>query len=85
MDCSVVFESKPGVSRKLESVAIRSDEAIAFGGSFLWIKLGGLAHDLDEGDRIPVTLHFLNGFKVTILVPVEPAPVGRDRHWLRLL
>ena len=69
--CSFVFETRPGSSRDLESIAIRADQTVRFDGGFLWIKLSGLYLELDEGDRIPVTLHFLGGNDITILVPVE--------------
>ncbi len=83
--CSFVFESRPGLWQDLESIAIRADQTVRFDDGFLWIKLSGLFLELEEGDRIPVTLHFLGGADITILVPVENGPAVPDRFDLRLL
>ena len=82
--CSFVFESRPDSWRDLESIAIRADQTVRFDDGFLWIKLSGLFLKLEEGDRIPVTLHFLGGAKITILVPVENGPVMPDRGRVRI-
>ena len=79
-DYSFVFEPEPGVLKSLKSIVLHANQTINFEGVNMWIEFFNLSQDLVEGNRMTVTLHFLNGISATILVPVRRTPVGKDHH-----
>jgi periplasmic copper chaperone A len=70
-----VMEMKP-----VELIPLEPFEEIEFMPGGFHVLLIGLKQDLEEGDKIELTVHFLNHSDVNVTVHVQENPVHEDEH-----
>ncbi len=62
--------------RMLTSVPVPAGKSIAFSPGGRHIMLQGLAHPLQVGERVPITLQFADGIKLHVTAVVRPLSAG---------
>ena len=62
--------------RMLASVSVAPGKSIAFTPGGRHIMLQGLAHPLQVGERVPITLHFAEGITLHVVALVRPLSAG---------